>query len=139
MNQAALKPSELIVNDDGRIYHLHLRPENLADIVLLVGDPGRVERISHCFDEIEFKIRNREFITHTGYYKNKRISVISTGIGTDNMDIVMNELDAVANIDLKNRTFNQKRKSLDIIRIGTSGSLQEDIDVGDFLVSEFGL
>jgi uridine phosphorylase len=139
MNNKVIKPSELILNNDGSIYHLHLKPEHIADTVLLVGDQSRVETISRHFDKIEFKIRNREFVTHTGIYKNARITVISTGIGTDNIDIVLNELDAAVNVDLEKRVLKEERKSLNIIRIGTSASLQEDIGVGSFLLSEYGL
>jgi uridine phosphorylase len=128
--------SELIINNDGSIFHLHLLPEQIADDILLVGDPGRVSLISENFDSIEHIVHNREFITHTGYYKNKRISVIATGIGTDNIDIVLNELDALVNIDLHTRTVKSEHKSLNLIRIGTSGALQEDLDVDSFLMSE---
>ncbi len=121
--------SELIINPDGSIFHLHLHPEDLADTIILVGDPGRVETVSSFFDKIEIKKSNREFHTHTGYYKGKRITVLSTGIGTDNIDIVLTELDALVNIDLKSRTVKDELKSLNLIRIGTSGSLQEDIPV----------
>lgn len=128
--------SELILNADGRIYHLNLMPDELADTIILVGDPGRVEKVSSYFDNIEVKATHREFITHTGRYKGKRISVISTGIGTDNIDIVLNELDALLNIDFKSRTVNEQLKSCDIIRIGTSGALQSGIPIDSILVSE---
>jgi len=128
--------SELILNDDGSVYHLHLRPENIADTIILVGDQGRVEMISDLFDTVEFRVQNREFITHTGFYKGKRISVLSTGIGTDNIDIVINELDALVNIDLENRTVKKEHKSLNFIRIGTSGSLQPDIPVNSYLLTK---
>jgi len=121
--------SELILNADGSIFHLHLKPENLADNVILVGDQGRVEMVSKYFDNIEFEVQNREFKTHTGTYKGARISVLSTGIGTDNIDIVVNELDALVNIDLKTRTPKKEHKTLNLIRIGTSGALQGDIPV----------
>lgn len=121
--------SELILNPDGSIFHLHLLPEDIADVVLLVGDQDRVEMISSFFDKIEVKKQNREFRTHTGYYKGKRISVVSTGIGTDNIDIVVNELDALVNIDLNTRLPKDEHHTLNFIRIGTSGSLQEDIPV----------
>lgn len=121
--------SELILNADGSIFHLHLKPENLADNVILVGDQGRVEMVSKYFDEIEFKVQNREFKTHTGTYKGTRVSVLSTGIGTDNIDIVVNELDALVNIDLKERVPKKEHKTLNLIRIGTSGALQGDIPV----------
>jgi uridine phosphorylase len=129
-------PSELIINSDGSIFHLHLKPEQLADNVILVGDPGRVELIAAYFDNQEFFISNREFNTITGTYKGKRISVISTGIGTDNIDIVMNELDALSNIDFELRTEKQEFRQLTIIRIGTSGGMQPDIPLGCFLISE---
>ena len=128
--------SELIINSDGSIFHLHLKPEHIAKDIILVGDPGRVALISEHFDNIEHKILNREFITHTGTYKGKRLSVIATGIGTDNIDIVLNELDALVNIDLETRTIKQDHKSLNFIRIGTSGGLQEDMDVDSYLMSE---
>jgi uridine phosphorylase len=131
--------SELIINPDGSIFHLHLQPEQLADTVLLVGDQGRVDSISKYFDKVEHKVQNREFTTHTGYFNGKRISALSTGIGTDNIDIVLNELDALVNIDLKTRTINPTKKSLDLIRLGTSGALQEHIPVDSFVVSAYGL
>ncbi len=134
-----IKSSELIINKDGSIYHLHLLPEDIAETILLVGDPDRVAMVSDCFDSIELKKQKREFITHTGSYKGKRFTVISTGIGTDNIDIVMNELDALVNINLQTGTLNNEIRSLDIVRIGTSGSLQEDIGVDDILVSTYGL
>ena len=133
------KDSELILNADGSIYHLKLRPEHLADTVIVVGDQGRVPLISKYFDKIEYEIQSREFLTHTGFFKNKRISVTSTGIGTDNIDIVLNELDAVANIDLEKRVPKDKHKTLDIIRLGTSGALQPDIPVDTMVASAFGL
>lgn len=131
--------SELVLNNDGSIYHLHLLPEELAETVILVGDQNRVAEVSKHFDKIEVKRSKREFITHTGYVGNKRISVVSTGIGTDNIDIVMNELDALANINLKTREVNATPTSLKFIRIGTSGSLQDNLQVNDILVSSYGL
>jgi uridine phosphorylase len=131
--------SELIINPNGSIFHLHLNPEQIGDTILLVGDPGRVQQVSEKFDEIECKVENREFFTHTGSYKGKRISVLSTGIGTDNIDIVINELDALVNIDLKTRMVKEHKKSLNFIRIGTSGALQEDIAVDSFVISAYGL
>ena len=128
--------SELILNPDGSIFHLHLKPENIAETILLVGDQDRVEMISNYFDAIEFKVQNREFKTHTGIYRGKRISVVSTGIGTDNIDIVLNELDAICNIDLKTRTVKPEHKKLNFIRIGTSGALQEDIPVDTPVITE---
>jgi uridine phosphorylase len=129
-------PSELIINSDGSIFHLHLQPNQLADKVILVGDPDRVALVAANFDSIEVEVANREFKTVTGLYKGKRISVISTGIGTDNIDIVMNELDALCNIDLVNRTEKEEKKQLTIVRIGTSGGMQPDIPLGSFLISE---
>lgn len=131
-----IEPSELIINPDGSIFHLHLFPEQLAENVILVGDPGRVKMIASFFDEIESESENREFVTVTGRYGTKRITVLSTGIGTDNIDIVINELDALVNIDLKTRQLKSEHKSLRIIRIGTSGGLQGDIPVNAFLASE---
>ncbi len=130
------RESELIINKDGSIFHLHLLPEDIADTILLVGDPGRVDVIASFFDNIELKKQNREFYTITGSFRGKRISVLSTGIGTDNIDIVVNELDAIANINLKTRTANKEHRTLNLIRIGTSGSLQEDIPVDSFLMSK---
>ncbi|HBS88580.1 MAG: phosphorylase [Bacteroidetes bacterium GWF2_38_335] len=131
-----IKESELIINNDGSVYHLHLRPEHIAETIILVGDPQRVEVISGYFDKIEHKIYNREFITHTGYYNGKKLSVIGTGIGTDNIDIVVNELDALVNIDLEKRTVKKELKKLNLIRIGTSGALQGNIPIDSFLISE---
>jgi len=130
-----IKNSELILNPDGSIFHLHLKPGQIADTILLVGDPGRVETISAMFDKIEFTVRNREFVTSTGQYNGKRLTVISTGIGTDNVDIVVNELDALANIDLNTREIKKDHRSLRFVRVGTSGSLQADIHVNSWLVS----
>ena len=130
--------SQLIINEDGSIFHLHLRPEHLADKVILVGDQGRVNMVASFFDEgsIECDIQSREFHTITGNYKGKRISCISTGIGTDNCDIVLNELDALANIDFATRTEKDEHRTLEIVRVGTCGGMQEDIPLGTFLVSE---
>jgi uridine phosphorylase len=128
--------SELLINPDGSIFHLHLKPEQLADTILLVGDPGRIELIAAFFDTIECQVSNREFISATGSYKGKRISVVGTGIGADNIDIVVNELDALANINLKTRMEKPGKKSLRIIRIGTCGGMQPDLFVGTFLCSE---
>ena len=130
-----IEPSELILNPDGSIFHLHLKPGQIAKDIILVGDPGRVEMIADFFDEVEVKAQNREFVTITGRYKGKRITVLSTGIGTDNIDIVINELDALVNIDLETREIKEKKISLNLIRIGTSGALQGDIPVDAFLVS----
>ncbi len=136
MNTREIEPSELIINPDGSIYHLHLRPEHIADNIILVGDPGRVEMVSSYFSKIEYKISNREFYTHTGYFNNKKITVLSTGIGTDNIDIVVNELDALVNIDLEKRQVKSSHKTLNLVRLGTSGGLQLDVLVDSFLVSQ---
>ena len=135
----SIKQSELILNPDGSIYHLHLRPEDLATTIITVGDPDRVDQVSKYFDHIELKQQKREFKTHTGLYKNQRITVISTGIGSDNIDIVLNELDALVNIDFETRTLKNKLTALDIVRIGTSGALQDDIPVDSILISTHGL
>ncbi|MFY9464796.1 MAG: nucleoside phosphorylase [Sediminibacterium sp.] len=131
--------SELIINSRGAVYHLNLRPEELADTVITVGDPGRVAEVSKHFDRIEGTFEHREFITHTGYIGNKRLSVLSSGIGTDNIDIVLNELDALANIDFETRTIRPELRRLKIVRVGTSGSLQADIPVDAFVASTHGL
>ena len=131
--------SELIINERGAIYHLDVRPEELAHTIITVGDPGRVKQVSKHFDKIETEAHHREFVTHTGWLGKKRISVVSTGIGTDNIDIVLNELDALVNIDFNSRTIKNELTSLQIIRIGTSGSLQENIPVDGFVVSTHGL
>ena len=131
--------SELILNPNGSVYHINLLPENIANDIIIVGDPGRVERISRHFDKIEFKIQNREFITHTGSYKGKRVTVLATGIGTDNIDIVINELDALVNIDLKNRVIKDTHTTLNIVRLGTSGALQPDIPVDSAVMSSHGM
>lgn len=131
--------SELILDSRGGIYHLGLRPEEIAPTVLLVGDPGRVNKISQHFDSIEFKWQHREFITHTGHLGNKRITVISTGIGPDNIDITINEIDALANIDFNSRTIKASLSSYNLIRLGTSGSLQHDIPVDSFVAGTYGL
>ncbi len=133
------RESQLIINPDGTIYHLKLRPEHIANTVILVGDPGRVEKISSHFSKIEIKVSNREMITHTGYFGGKRLSVISTGIGPDNIDIVVNELDALANIDLQKRIIRSNLKSLNLIRIGTSGTIQPDIPVDTFGITDYAM
>ncbi|GGH42117.1 phosphorylase [Mangrovimonas yunxiaonensis] len=133
----AIKASELIINPDGSIYHLNLRPEHIAPTVITVGDPDRVDVVTKYFDTIEFKTRKREFHTQTGTLNGKRLSVVSTGIGTDNIDIVLNELDALVNINFETREVNPSPTSLDIVRIGTSGSIQADIPVDSFLLSEY--
>lgn len=135
----AIKSSELILNPDGSVYHLNLKPENIATDIIFVGDQNRVSKITKHFDSVEFSTQKREFKTETGVYKGKRLTVMSTGIGPDNIDIVMNELDALVNIDLNTRTIKPKLTSLNIIRIGTSGSLQADIPVDSFVMSEYGL
>lgn len=135
----SIPQSELILTDKGAIYHLDLKPEALAHTILTVGDPGRVSQVSKHFDSIEHKAEHREFITHTGYYKGKRISVVSTGIGPDNIDIVLNELDALVNIDFKTRTVKENPTQLTIIRLGTSGALQEDIAVDSLLASAYAI
>ena len=132
-----IKDSELILNPDGSVYHLNLRPEHIAKTIITVGDPDRVDNVTKHFDSVDFKTSKREFHTQTGTYKGKPITVISTGIGTDNIDIVFNELDALVNIDLETRTIKNKLMSLDIIRIGTSGSIQKTIPIDSFLISEY--
>ena len=134
-----IKSSELILNPDGSVYHLNLNPEHIAHDIIFVGDQNRVEKITQFFDSIEFSTQKREFKTQTGIYKGKRITVMSTGIGPDNIDITMNELDALVNIDMKTRQAKDKLTSLNIVRIGTSGSLQEDIPVDSFVMGEYGL
>ena len=131
--------SELVLNENGSIYHLDLLPENIAETIVLVGDQGRVPKVSKHFDSIEYTGQKREFLTHTGRIGDKRITVLSTGIGTDNIDIVVNELDALVNIDLETRTVKNETKSLNLIRLGTSGSLQEDLPVDSFLLSTHGI
>jgi uridine phosphorylase len=134
---AKISETDLVLNPDGSVYHLNLLPKHISDIIIAVGDPGRVYSVSQYFDEVEFEMNKREFITHVGKYKGKRITVISTGIGPDNVEIVFTELDALANIDLKTREPKSRKKKLKIVRIGTSGSLQEDIPVGAHLVSDY--
>jgi len=131
--------SELILDNRGAIYHLGVRPEEIADTILLVGDPDRVKKVSKYFDKIEFEKQHREFITHTGYIGKKRISVVSTGIGPDNIDIAMNEIDALANIDFETRTIKSHLSSLNLIRLGTSGSLQDHIPVDSSVAGTHGL
>lgn len=131
--------SELILNPDGSVYHLNLKPGQIANDIIFVGDQNRVEKITQHFDSIEFSQQKREFKTQTGVYKGKRLTVISTGIGPDNIDIVMNELDALVNIDLETRAIKKELTSLNIIRFGTSGSLQKDIPVDSIVMSQYGL
>ena len=134
-----LNHTELILTPEGCVYHLNLKPEHLADTIILVGDPDRVPMISAFFDEVEYKRQNREIVTHTGYFNNMRFSVISSGMGPDNIDIVLNEIDALANIDLETRQTKTLIKSLNIIRLGTSGAIQEDMEVDRYVVSDYAL
>lgn len=131
--------SEMILNTDGSIYHLNLKPEHLASTILTVGDPDRVPMISAFFEEIEIKVTKREFVTHTGWYKGKRLSVMSTGMGTDNIEIFMTELDALVNVDLRTRTAKKNHTTLNIIRLGTSGSMQSNIPEGSLLASHYAI
>lgn len=131
--------SELVLNNDGSVYHLNLKPQHIADNVLIVGDPSRVYRISKHFDKIDFEMNKREFITHVGKYNGKKITVLSTGMGPDNIEIFFTELDALVNIDFKKKEIKKKKKSLNIIRIGTSGAMQEDIPVGSHVASKYGI
>ncbi|PRY13253.1 uridine phosphorylase [Pontibacter ummariensis] len=131
----AIAESELIINPNGTVYHLNLLPEHISDTIITVGDPERVAKVSKYFDELEVEVVKREFVTHTGYYKGKRLTVISTGMGTDNIDVLMNELDALVNIDFQSREVNEEPIRLKIIRIGTSGSLQESVPLGSHLAS----
>ena len=135
MSKRIIPSSELIINDDGTVFHLHLRPEQIADTVILVGDPARVELIASRFDERECRAANREFITVTGRYRGKRMSVLSTGIGVGNIDISVTELDALANIDFATRTVKERFRRLTLVRLGTSGALQPDIALGDVVFS----
>jgi len=132
-----ISETDLILNKDGSVYHLNLKPEHLSDTIITVGDPSRVHSVSKYFDNVEFEMNKREFITHIGYYKGKRITVISTGMGTDNIEIFFTELDALANVDLRTRKIKQEHKKLNIIRIGTSGAIQEDVPLGTHLVSDY--
>ncbi|MBN8577136.1 MAG: nucleoside phosphorylase [Cyclobacteriaceae bacterium] len=132
-----ISETDLILNPDGSVYHLNLLPKNISDTVIAVGDPSRVYMVSQFFDEVEFEMNKREFITHVGKYKGKRITVISTGIGSDNVEIFFTELDALVNIDLKTREPKTRKKKLKVVRIGTSGALQEDIPVGTHLLSDY--
>ncbi len=131
--------SELILTPENKIYHLNLHPDDIADTIIVVGDPGRVAAISKHFDHIELKVQNRELLTHTGYFNKKRITALSTGMGPDNIDIVINELDALANIDLEKRIAKTSHRKLNIIRLGTSGAMQKDIPVDSFVASSYGL
>jgi uridine phosphorylase len=132
--------SQLVLAADGSVYHLRLQPEQIADTIILVGDPGRVAKVSAYFDSVEYRVSNREINTHTGLYKGKRMSVLSTGMGPDNIDIVVNELDALVNVDLKTRQIKPDKTRLTLVRLGTSGALQADIPVGDsFIAAEYAL
>ena len=132
-----ISETDLILNPDGSVYHLNLLPKHISDTIITVGDPSRVYMVSQFFDEVEFEMNKREFITHVGKFNNKRITLISTGIGTDNIEIFFTELDALVNIDLKTREPKTRKRKLKIIRIGTSGALQEDIPVGSHLASDY--
>ncbi len=134
---AKISETDLILNPDGSVYHLSLLPKHISDIVITVGDPNRVNQVSEHFDDIEFEMNRREFITHVGKYKGKSVTVISTGMGTDNIEIFMTELDALVNVDLATREPKAERKRLKIVRVGTSGAMQEDIPVGSHLVSDY--
>lgn len=134
-----ISETDLILNPDGSVYHLNLLPEHLSDTIITVGDPERVAEVSDHFEKIEVRIHKREFVTHVGYLRKKKVTVISSGIGTDNVEILLTELDALANIDLNTRTPKKTRKKLNIIRIGTSGSLQENIPVGSLLASDYAI
>ena len=139
MQKTAIQGSELILNEDGSIYHLHLQPEHLCDTILTVGDPDRVAQVSKYFDVVEDRIHKREFVSHIGRIGQKRLMVISTGIGTDNVDIVLNELDALANIDLNTREPKTEHRRLQFVRLGTSGSIRSDLAMDTFLVSDYAL
>lgn len=134
-----IPPSELIINDDGSVFHIHLRPEQLRDNIIFVGDPGRVDMVASYFDTIDYNVSSREFHAIGGTYKGKPLMVISHGIGPDNIEIVITELDALANVDFKTRTVKKEHRTLNIVRIGTSGSLQEDLHIGDFVIAEKGM
>ena len=135
MNRKTFAPSELIINEDGSIFHLHLTPQQLADKIILVGDPGRVSLVASYFDEIAFEVESREIKTIAGTYKGKKLMVLSTGIGCDNIDIVMNELDALANIDFETRTEKNEHRTLTLVRIGTCGGLQPNTPTGTYIAS----
>lgn len=137
-NERIIPPSELIINEDGSAFHIHLKPEQLRDNIIFVGDPGRVDMVASYFDKIDYEVSSREFHTIGGTYKGKPVMVISHGIGPDNIEIVMTELDALANVDFKTRKVKSEHRTLKIIRIGTSGSLQEDLHIGDFVIADKG-
>lgn len=134
-----ISETDLIINPDGSVYHLNLKPQHISDTIITVGDPNRVHRVSQYFDRVDFEMNKREFITHIGRYKGKQITVISSGMGTDNVEILMTELDALVNIDLRKRIPKANPKKLKIIRIGTSGSIQEDIRLGSHVMSEYAI
>ncbi len=134
-----ISETDLIINPDGSVYHLNLKPQHISDTIITVGDPNRVHRVSQYFDKVEFEMNKREFITHIGRYNGKQITVISSGMGTDNVEILMTELDALVNVDLRRRTPKAKPKKLKIIRIGTSGSIQESIQLGSHIMSEYAI
>lgn len=136
---AKISETDLILNPDGSVYHLNLLPKQISDTIITVGDPSRVYKVSQYFDEVEFEMNKREFITHVGTFNGKKITVISTGIGTDNVEIFLTEIDALVNIDLKTREPKGRKKKLKIVRIGTSGALQEDIPLGSHLVSNYAI
>lgn len=137
--QERISPADLILNADASVYHLGLSPEQISDTIITVGDPDRVSMLSRHFDSIEHVVNKREFVTHTGYYQGKRLTVLSTGMGTDNIEIVMTELDALVNVNLQQRVIKEEHKTLQIIRLGTSGSLQADIPIGSHLVSDYAI
>ena len=139
MMEPIIEASEMPLNADGSIYHLHLQPEQLAHNIILVGDPGRVASVSKYFDHIDFKVQNRELLTHTGTLNGKPVTVLSTGMGTDNIDIVINELDALVNVDLKERRRKSEHTALNLIRIGTSGSFQAEYKINTFCAARYGL
>ncbi|MDE6296630.1 MAG: nucleoside phosphorylase [Muribaculaceae bacterium] len=137
-DERIIPASELIINDDGSAFHIHLKPEQLRDKIIFVGDPGRVDMVASYFDSIDYNVSSREFHAIGGTYKGKPLMVISHGIGSDNIEIVMTELDALANIDFKTRTVKPEHRTLEIVRVGTSGSLQDDLHIGDFVIAEKG-
>ncbi len=139
MDNRQIPESELIINADGSIYHLNLKPDQLASLVFTVGDPDRVGQVSQYFDSIDFKMSKREFVTHTGSLNGRRVTAMSTGMGTDNIEILMTELDALVNVDLKTRTEKPSKTSLEIVRLGTSGSIQKDLPIGSMLASELAI
>ncbi|MCM1152181.1 MAG: nucleoside phosphorylase [Muribaculum sp.] len=137
--QRIIPASELIINDDGSVFHIHLRPDQLRDKIIFVGDPGRVDMVASFFDKIDYDVQSREFHAIGGEYKGKKLMCISHGIGPDNIEIVVTELDALANVDFKTRTVKPDHRTLEIVRVGTSGSLQEDLHIGDYVMAEKGM